>query len=390
MKMRRRDFLAVAPAVLAAVATFGETPLRNPFPRWRGFNLPGAPDQIPEDDFRMIQDLGFDWVRLPESYWNLVDSDATRKGRIELADVRNVKESALAHIDRLIDWGRKYSIHVNLALHRAPGFCISDYNPGRSPSEPFNLWKDPAAEDAFIFYWEMFARRYQAVSARDLSFNLLNEPMFPEPRPYLSPAESIIIAHQNQARARPRPPMSHEDHRRVMTHAIDRIRAVSPDRIVILDGLDVGRTIIPDMIPSGAGQSVHTYFPPEVSHYRAAWVDEKSDFPTPEWPALRRDGKARVTRETLEKIYEPWGWLATQGIGVHAGECGCYSKTPHDVFLRWTADVFDILKHHNIGWALWNFRGPFGVLDSQRADVVYENWHGHQLDRKLLTLLQYT
>jgi len=52
--------------------------------------------------------------------------------------------------------------------------------------------------------------------------------------------------------------------------------------------------------------------------------------------------------------------------------------------------VFDILKHHGIGWALWNFRGNFGVLDSQRADVAYENWHGHQLDRKLLTLLQYT
>ncbi len=48
MKMRRRDFLGIAPAVLAAVATLGETPLRNPFPRWRGFNLPGAPDQIPE------------------------------------------------------------------------------------------------------------------------------------------------------------------------------------------------------------------------------------------------------------------------------------------------------------------------------------------------------
>jgi hypothetical protein len=27
-------------------------------------------------------------------------------------------------------------------------------------------------------------------------------------------------------------------------------------------------------------------------------------------------------------------------------------------------------------------------MDSGRGDVAYENWHGHQLDRKLLELLQ--
>jgi hypothetical protein len=53
------------------------------------------------------------------------------------------------------------------------------------------------------------------------------------------------------------------------------------------------------------------------------------------------------------------------------------------------ADTLDILKSYNIGIALWNFRGDFGVLDSRREDVAYEDWHGHKLDRKLLTLLQY-
>lgn len=388
--MNRRHFIKTAvPGALAASVALADMQRKNPFPRWRGFNLPGAAGAVPEDDFRMIQDLGFDWVRLPESYWNLVASDAIKTGRIDPRDVLKVKESALADIDRLIEWGRKYSIHVNLGLHRAPGFCISDFMPNRPMGEPFNLWKDKTAEDAFVFYWDMFAKRYKGIPPKDLSFNLLNEPMFPSPRPYLSPAESIIIELQNQARERPRPPMSHEDHRRVMTRAIDQIRTYTPDRIIILDGLDVGRTIIPDLIPTGVGQSVHTYLPPEVSHYRASWVDEKSDFPPPEWPAKRRDGKGLITRETLEKVYEPWGWLAANGIGVHAGECGCYSKTPHDVVLRWTADVFDILRRYDIGWALWNFRGNFGVLDSNRTDVAYEEWHGHKLDRKLLTLLQY-
>jgi hypothetical protein len=58
------------------------------------------------------------------------------------------------------------------------------------------------------------------------------------------------------------------------------------------------------------------------------------------------------------------------------------------VFLAWFGDVLDILTTHGIGYALWQFDGDFGVLNSGRADIVYEDWHGQKLDRKLLQLLQ--
>ena len=64
------------------------------------------------------------------------------------------------------------------------------------------------------------------------------------------------------------------------------------------------------------------------------------------------------------------------------------NKTPHQVFLAWFSDVLDILGKNKIGFALWEFVGSFGVLDSGRTDVKYENWYGHKLDRDLLTLLQ--
>jgi len=50
--------------------------------------------------------------------------------------------------------------------------------------------------------------------------------------------------------------------------------------------------------------------------------------------------------------------------------------------------VLEILTGHGIGLALWQFRGAFGILDSGRADVAYEDFHGHKLDRKLLDLLR--
>ncbi|HSV99889.1 MAG TPA: hypothetical protein VLI39_06935 [Sedimentisphaerales bacterium] len=50
--------------------------------------------------------------------------------------------------------------------------------------------------------------------------------------------------------------------------------------------------------------------------------------------------------------------------------------------------MLEILTSPNLGLALWNFRGTFGILDSGRTDVAYEDFHGHKLDRKLLSLLQ--
>ncbi len=85
---------------------------------------------------------------------------------------------------------------------------------------------------------------------------------------------------------------------------------------------------------------------------------------------------------------QPWKNLAAQGVGVHVGEWGSYQYTPHPVALAWMKDYLELWKEAGWGWAMWNFRGSFGILDSNRQDVPYENWHGHKLDRKMLDLVQ--
>jgi len=90
----------------------------------------------------------------------------------------------------------------------------------------------------------------------------------------------------------------------------------------------------------------------------------------------------------LEDYYKPWIELKNKGVGVHCGECGCWNKTPHDVFLAWFGDVLNILATNEIGFALWEFIGDFGILNSGRADVEYEDWYGYKLDKKLLELIQ--
>ena len=69
-----------------------------------------------EDDFRWIRDWGFDWVRLPMDYRFWTDSQ----------DLLKIREDKVAPIDRAIQLGEKYGIHINLGLHRAPAYCILD------------------------------------------------------------------------------------------------------------------------------------------------------------------------------------------------------------------------------------------------------------------------
>jgi len=371
----RRDFLKTAGAAAAlavggpaAALAAGAGPAQTVLPRWRGFNLlnffqafdrGGRSDgMVPEDDCRWIRDWGFDFVRIPMDYWLWIDSDWRTTRKLDPDDLFKIKEEMLEKVDRTVELGGKYGLHVSLNFHRAPGYCIND--PDR---EPLVLWRDKQAEDAFVHHWEVFAKRYAGVPSKQLSFNLVNEA--PRPRDGY---------------------MSREDYCRVMTRATEAIRRASPDRLVIIDGLSVGNEPVEEMIPIGVAQSVHGYRPGEISHYQASWV-RRTNWPEPTWPVRDKSGKVIHDRTSLEQHYAPWAELARKGIGVHCGECGGYNKTPHDVFMAWMTDVMEILHGHGIGYATWNFRGAFGILDSGRQDVQYEDWHGHQLDRKLLALL---
>lgn len=134
-----------------------------------------------------------------------------------------------------------------------------------------------------------------------------------------------------------------------------------------------------------------------------ARLEPNNQFPRPDTPrpAVRFAGFAAdvpftyadgapfsAARYLYAHVFAPWEPLFAAGAFVMVGEFGVYKETPHDVTLAWLEDVLKELKRRNVGWALWNFRGPFGLLDSGRADAVYEDFRGHKLDRRMLELLK--
>ena len=95
------------------------------------------------------------------------------------------------------------------------------------------------------------------------------------------------------------------------------------------------------------------------------------------------DGRAYLRKELIA----PWQPAFDAGVFAMVGEFGAFNHTPHPLVLEWMEDNLKLWKEYNLGWALWNLKGSFGVLDSARTDVAYEDFHGHKLDRKMLDLL---
>ena len=494
----------------AATIPFEMMPVKPPddfTSNWRGFNLMGffalewSSEGFTEEDFQMISEMGFNFVRLPLDY-----RIYTKTG-----DWNTFIEFRLAQIDQAVAWGQKYGIHVCINLHRAPGYCVNPPSTPLPANQTLSLWEHAEAQQAFAAHWRKFAERYLSVPTSALSFNLVNEPGN----------------------------VSGDAYVKAVQPAIEAIRAVSPQRIIISDAVDYGNSRIDALFSENIVISPHFYNPSTLTHYKAEWVNGADAWPPPTWPPqmvssyfygsgkspwntpliLRGDFAAgsvvtfhvnqvsaradfRVTSgsktifqhdfrpaagtgEWKEVIYRPewniyqniydreytftlvngvselnfrvltgdwmtwsmlrftpppqssqaeitiqpgiadWGvpqatytlqsdgilvleqaprgfedrfrfngflqqWvdLKKSGVPVHVGEWGVYNKTPHDVTLAFMENRLLAMKSAGLGWALWNFRGSFGILDSGREDVRYENYRGHKLDRKMLELLQ--
>jgi len=364
--MHRREFIKTGSA--AGLITLVPKNLPSIFegytnavkiPIYKGFNLlekfsgRGERKKFNEEDFEIMAGWGFNFARIPMSYWHWASKD----------NWYAINEYVLNDIDEAIEFGRQYKIHINLNLHRIPGYCINTRD-----MEPVDLFEDTPANmqkalDAAVFHWRMFAARYKGISSERLSFDLINEPPhMPDENRYVEIVKVLVKA----------------------------IREEDPDRLIFADGLNVGRTPVYGIADLGLVQSTRGYDPVSVSHYKASWMP-KNAFETinpPTWPLKADNGLLWDKQVLKEKLITPWKALAEKGVQIHVGEWGCYNKTPHKVALSWMADLLSLWKEAGWGHALWNLKGDFGVLDSNRTDVKYENFKGHKLDRKMLELIR--
>jgi endoglucanase len=317
--------------------------------QWMYVWMPGRkPEPVDEKALDFLSEHGFNFARLPLDY------------RFWISDFKYFEPdfSVFTYLDSYIKACQERNIHISLNLHRAPGYCIN-----RNDLERDNLWTDKIAQDAFVFQWELFARRYKGISSEALSFDLLNEP-----------------AAEGQYG------LTRENHRLVIKRTVDAIREIDPEREIVIDGLAGGNLALPELADLGVIHSGRGYQPMALTHYQASWTEECMDIPEPVYPGTPWLGRL-WDKETLREYYQPWQKVEKRGARIHIGEFGCYNKTPDEAARSWFRDLLSLYREFRWGYALWNFEGPFGIIEHGRPGAKFELYKGYRVDRKLLDLL---
>jgi hypothetical protein len=324
--------------------------------RHYGFNFqwmyawsPGLQPERPDGralDF--LAEFGFNFVRIPLDYrfWT------------KDFDYFHPDESILEYIDSYLEACRSRGIHLSLNLHRAPGYCTN-----RNGLERHNLWRDPLAQDAFVFLWETFACRYEQVPSEFLSFDLVNEP--PHPGEY---------------------GMTRGNHAALIQRTVAAIRSIDPHREMAINGLGGGYLAMPELAHLGVVHSGRGYNPMPVSHHKASWWAGHVRAPAPRYPWLLWQGRL-WNRSALRRCYKPWRRVEQRGARIHIGEFGCFKHTPNDVAMRWLSDLLCIFQEFGWGYAMWQFQGPFGIIEHGRPGAKMESVAGYPVDRALLELM---
>jgi len=312
------------------------------------FSNRGAPPSLADEkELEFIAKHGFNFIRLPTDYrfwtegFNYFEPD----------------ERKFEMIDQYFETCSKYGMHFSLNLHRAPGYCINN-----NDLEKHNLWLDEEAFEAFLFLWEGFAKRYKGVPAAKMSFDLLNEP--PSVGQY---------------------GFTRDIHEKIMRAVIKAIKDIDPERPIVIDGIAGGHLAMPELADAGVIHSGRGYTPFQISHNQAGWCGNIK-WVEPVYPG-ELNGEY-WDRDALKAFYAPWLDVEKRGAQVHIGEFGCYNKIPNDVALRWLSDLMSVFKEFGWGYALWNFKGAFGIVEHGRPGTVYTDMDGFTVDKALLDIMK--
>jgi hypothetical protein len=114
-----------------------------------------------EQDFELIKELNFNVIRLPISYYNLLDDEG------------KLRADTLETLDWFVDECGKRDIYVILDLHAAPGSQNGrDHSGDKSGSV---LFTDETAQNLTVSLWEQLAGHYKG-NPTIAGYDLLNEP----------------------------------------------------------------------------------------------------------------------------------------------------------------------------------------------------------------------
>jgi endoglucanase len=295
-------------------------------------------DYFTEKDVEFIASCGYDHIRLPideEQLW-------TNSG-VQI-------DTAFILLENALGWCSKHHLRVLVDMHiiRSHHFLM----------EAPPLWTDPKEQDKFIGLWEQLSAKLSKYPVNQVGYEIMNEAVAKNP----------------------------EDWNKLLNRAVSVLRKTEPTRTIVIGSnmwqqaqtFDVLKVPVAD---TNIILSFHFYNPFLLTHHTASWTKigaykgpvkypgltiEESDMaglPADLVEALRWDNKV-FTRDSLEAMMaKPLHLADSLKLPLYCGEFGCLRSVDNSMRLAWYSDMISIFNKHQIGWANWEYKSDFGILE---------------------------
>ena len=296
------------------------------------------------NDVALLAGLGFDHLRIPvdeEQMW-----DESGKPDPE----------AFALLNRALDWCAQFRLRAVVDLHILRSH---HFNKGERP-----LWTQPQAQERFLQCWRDLSEALHERPNAMVAYELLNEPVAPNAEDW-----NLLVA---------------------KAHAV--VRAKEPKRVLVIGSNSWQSTGTFDRLKVPANDpnillSFHFYEPFRLTHHQASWVAFGAYRGPVKYPGqtvseadlvglpealLKAMGGSTQTwdRDRIrQSLSKPLALAKSTGLPLYCGEWGCLSTVPRESRLAWYRDMVDLLQENHIGWAIWDYKGGFGILRDDMFDA---------------------
>ena len=315
---------------------------------------------IQEDDFERLQQLGFDFVRIPIDEVQFWDEQG------------NKLEEAWDLLTNALDLARKHNLRAIVDLHIIRSHYFNAVNEGDKSAN--TLFTSEEAQQGLINLWYQLSDALKDYSTDWVAYEFMNEPVADEHEQW---NELVAKVHKALREREPQRTLVVGSNRWQGYETMKYLKVPEGDKNIIL--------------------SFHYYNPMILTHYGAWWTPigkykgkvnypgilvSKEDYDTaPDSlkPELERYTKEEFNIDRIRADFKDAIEVAKKyDLQLFCGEWGVYEPVDRELAYQWTKDMLSVFDEFDIAWTTWCYDADFGFWDQQR--------HSYK-DRPLVELL---
>lgn len=297
-------------------------------------------------DIALIKSAGFDHVRLSVNPQPMIDASRRAGGR----------DAYYGSLDAAMKMILDAGLAVELDMH---------------PDSDFKAkLKDDESVERFADFWRSLAQHYSTWDPEHVFFEILNEPEMRDRYRWYGVESKLAAA----------------------------IRQAAPSHTIIAAGAnwddDTDMVFLDPLRDPNVIYVFHFYDPHIFTHQGATWganywhflkglhypSDPKNAAAVAELEpeAIHRLDVVRYGQDHWDaarieaEINQAADWAQRNKVPLICNEFGVYRHADPQDRARWITDVRTSLERHNIGWAMWDYSGSFGVVTKKDGQAVLD------------------